>query len=126
MSKRDKAYMELVLAQLESYWKQFPELRLCQLIANATSSRTSDGDIFYVEDKDLVHDLSEFEDKFADSEPATSSVEVVRDVHTEHCCKHCGCKYGNEYSGCSVYSGSLEQSFKCGDNQVCNDNDGWL
>lgn len=37
-----------------------------------------------------------------------------KDVHTEHCCKNCGCKYGDDcyydedgrrYSLCSVVSG---------------------
>lgn len=42
------------------------------------------------------------------------------DVHTEHCCKLCGCKYGDDlkdddgYIGCSVVSGRKKQSYSCG------------
>jgi len=36
-----------------------------------------------------------------------------KDVHTEHCCKRCGCKYGSK--DCSVVSGKKRQSLKCGD-----------
>ena len=43
-----------------------------------------------------------------------------KDVHTEHCCKSCGCKYGEEDKGCSVTTGFAKQSYPCrGD---CN---GW-
>lgn len=41
-----------------------------------------------------------------------------RDVHTEHCCKACGCKYGEEDS-CSVYLGNKKQSYECGKLDVC-------
>lgn len=34
-----------------------------------------------------------------------------KDVHTEHCCKYHGCKYGEEE--CSVVTGLKEQSFPC-------------
>lgn len=39
--------------------------------------------------------------------------EHKRDVHTEHCCIHCGCKYGEEKSGCSVTTWVLKQSYPC-------------
>lgn len=52
--------------------------------------------------------------------------EKQKDVHTEHCCKQCGCKYGEghpdgpfETIGCSVVSGRLEQSYECGTLEVC-------
>ena len=46
-----------------------------------------------------------------------------KDVNTEHCCKNCGCKYGEdmpiespffneEFIGCSVVSGYLPQSYE--------------
>lgn len=35
----------------------------------------------------------------------------TKNVHTEHCCKQHGCKYGEE--DCSVSNGILEQSYKC-------------
>lgn len=34
-----------------------------------------------------------------------------QDVHTEHCCKTHGCKYG--YIDCPVESGQKQQSFPC-------------
>lgn len=42
------------------------------------------------------------------------------DVHTEHCCKNCGCKYGD--SDCSVRTGRSSQSFPCGKANTCG---GW-
>ena len=35
-----------------------------------------------------------------------------KDVHTEHCCYNCGCKYGDEF--CSVTTGRKGQSYECG------------
>jgi hypothetical protein len=43
----------------------------------------------------------------------------VKCVHTEHCCKNCGCKYGDE--GCPVVTGRKKQSFPCGHAYTC----GW-
>lgn len=34
-----------------------------------------------------------------------------KDVHTEHCCTICGCKYSNKAEDCSVNDGSKRQSF---------------
>lgn len=56
--------------------------------------------------------------------PAEAKVMNVRfretDVHTEHCCANCGCKYGEEESGkCSVCSGRKMQSYPCGQLEVC-------
>lgn len=39
------------------------------------------------------------------------------DVHTEHCCKRHGCKYGVAIT-CTVYLGPKEQSFPC---EVCDE-----
>ncbi len=33
----------------------------------------------------------------------------ITDVHTRHCCKICGCKYGE--SDCTVVTGHLKQEF---------------
>jgi len=41
----------------------------------------------------------------------------VTDVHTEHCCARCGCKYGDE--DCTVVTGKLIQSYPCNGN--CGD-----
>lgn len=51
-----------------------------------------------------------------------------RDVHTEHCCINCGCKYGEDRPDsdgaieCTVVSGRQPQSYPCGKTCVCN---GW-
>ena len=52
------------------------------------------------------------------------------DVHTEHCCKNCGCKYGDDAPNhrsdypldvdCTVKAGVRKQSNPCGKNGVCN------
>lgn len=39
-------------------------------------------------------------------------------VHTTHCCKRCGCKYGD--SSCPVKNGLVEQVYDCED---CESND---
>jgi hypothetical protein len=40
----------------------------------------------------------------------------MKDVHTEHCCKEHGCKYGN--TDCTVEFGGLKQSCPC---EMCNE-----
>ena len=45
---------------------------------------------------------------------------TTKDVHTEHCCKNCGCKYGEE-DLCTVVRGIKKQSFECGTTGVCSD-----
>lgn len=42
------------------------------------------------------------------------------DVHTEHCCKQCHCKYGKD-NYCTVMTGELEQSYKHKNTNVCWD-----
>lgn len=52
-----------------------------------------------------------------------------KDVHTEHCCKNCGCKYGEDapemledggqYIPCSVFANRLRQRLPCGQTLVC-------
>jgi hypothetical protein len=41
----------------------------------------------------------------------------VKDVHTEHCCSDCGCKYGD--MDCTVFYGNKEQDTLCGNQSVC-------
>lgn len=36
---------------------------------------------------------------------------MIRDVHTQHCCKFHGCKYGEE--DCPVTTGQKSQQFPC-------------
>lgn len=37
--------------------------------------------------------------------------ENILNIHTDHCCINCGCKYGTEK--CSVFLGELKQSNTC-------------
>ena len=41
----------------------------------------------------------------------------VKDVHTEHCCTHCGCKYSDDY--CTVENLKKKQTYQCGMLEVC-------
>lgn len=50
--KRTTSYIVRILAEVERVWKENPELRLAQLIANAHP-----GDIFYVEDQQLADEI---------------------------------------------------------------------
>ena len=43
-------------------------------------------------------------------------MEKIKDVHTEHCCREHGCKYGDG-GNCTVMSGQKTQSFAC---EVCD------
>lgn len=45
------------------------------------------------------------------------SEEPKRDVHTEHCCKNCGCKYGDK--DCTVVLNIKEQTYNCGPSCNC-------
>lgn len=42
----------------------------------------------------------------------------MTDVHTRHCCKRCGCKYGDD-DRCSVVQGFAEQEHPCGHQYTC-------
>jgi hypothetical protein len=44
--------------------------------------------------------------------------ESNRCVHTEHCCKIHGCKYGDDDDECAVANDTKSQSFPC---QVCRE-----
>jgi len=48
-----------------------------------------------------------------------ANVKKETNVHTEHCCKNCGCKYGE--ATCPVVTGSKVQSFPCGNLEVCGE-----
>lgn len=47
---------------------------------------------------------------------------MSKNVHTEHCCKHHGCKYGED-EFCPVVLGLQEQSHLC---ELCDDDLGWI
>ena len=51
--------------------------------------------------------------------PVPVPVDHEKDVHTEHCCRRCHCKYGDD-NGCSVASGRRLQSYPHGEGGVCN------
>ncbi len=40
------------------------------------------------------------------------------DVHTRHCCRNCGCKYGED-DVCTVMCGIREQEYSCGHAYTC-------
>ena len=64
---RDANRIPKVLAELHKIWAQFPDLRLGQLIDNATAIAADSGvnlDLFYVEDEKLLDLLREFEKRF--------------------------------------------------------------
>ena len=57
-------------------------------------------------------------------------MEKQKDVHTRHCCKQCGCKYGDDkeedlfeddepFIACSVVSGRKEQENECRKQSTC-------
>ena len=60
---RDPDRIKPILAQIETYWKKHPDLRLAQLISNANSTSRvrrdlpHDNDVFYLEDDDLLRVL---------------------------------------------------------------------
>lgn len=56
---RDPARIDKILAQLANLWKQHPDLRLGQLIAN-TSINRNDPLFYNIEDQDLIDLLVEF------------------------------------------------------------------
>lgn len=58
------------------------------------------------------------------------SVAENTNVHTRHCCKNCGCKYGQDvpdwrdddgWIECDVVAGQMEQEYPCGQTSVCWD-----
>lgn len=58
---RDPNRIPKVLKTLERIWKQYPDLRLGQLLENSTiQAGKSDHCLFYIEDEELVSVLSKF------------------------------------------------------------------
>lgn len=46
------------------------------------------------------------------TESRKENYKKLKDVHTEHCCVNCGCKYGeDEY--CPVVNKTKKQSYTC-------------
>lgn len=53
---REEERIDLVLERLAKIWKQYPDLRLGQLILNVVR----DPLLYYLEDEDLINRLEEF------------------------------------------------------------------
>ena len=51
---RDGKRIPEVLKELEKFWKQNPDLRLGQIIANLNYEIMENNDLFYIEDTDLL------------------------------------------------------------------------
>lgn len=47
---RDPARIDRILAKLRAYWKAYPDLRLAQIVVNATGKHGTSADIFHTED----------------------------------------------------------------------------
>ena len=58
---RDPKSIERILTKLARYWNRHPDLRLGQLVDNATNTGLRDGgpSLFYVEDDDFEAKLDE-------------------------------------------------------------------
>ena len=54
---RDPKTIKRILKKIERAWTRYPNLRLSQLLLNATNKN----DIYYVEDDDLVAAISKYE-----------------------------------------------------------------
>lgn len=57
---RDPNRIKPLLKQIEAYWTKYPDLRLAQIISNANSRHhgtTTNHDVFYLEDDDLLQNL---------------------------------------------------------------------
>jgi len=55
---RNKTRIPKILKQLERIWKEYPELRLGQLIQNCFGSGSSS--LYYIEDKELIETIERF------------------------------------------------------------------
>lgn len=56
---RDPDRINTVLEELEKYWKDYPDLRLGQLIFILSSKHRNIDDPFYMEDDELLRTLKE-------------------------------------------------------------------
>lgn len=54
---RDEERIPTVLEELEEFWEENPDLRLAQIISNASQERGYGDDVFYMEDEDLLRYL---------------------------------------------------------------------
>lgn len=57
---RDPDRIPEILTVLEQIWKISPDMRLCQILVNATNCT---GDMFYIEDHKLLKDLIKLRDR---------------------------------------------------------------
>ena len=53
-----------VLAKIEEVWKEFPSMRLTQLLVNAINSKEPCSEVFYTEDSQLMVFLGRFKERF--------------------------------------------------------------
>ena len=60
--RKNEEIIKVMLA-VERIWKNFPDMRLSQLLTNAVLDQGLVDDIFHIEDKDLVKYLREFDEK---------------------------------------------------------------
>lgn len=51
---RDEERIPTVIEELEEFWKENPDLRLAQIISNASQERSFGKDPFYMEDNELL------------------------------------------------------------------------
>jgi uncharacterized protein YihD (DUF1040 family) len=59
---RDPERIDEVLEELEEYWKENPDLRLGQIIANIAQYRCGFTDPFYISDDDMLRTIREKKD----------------------------------------------------------------
>lgn len=56
---RDINRIDKILDEIKKIWKQYPDLRFCQLIENFASGRM----LYYIEDEDFIKMLKEYYEK---------------------------------------------------------------
>lgn len=54
---RDPERIDDVLAELEEYWKEHPDLRLAQIIGNISQARGHGRDPYHMEDDEVLETL---------------------------------------------------------------------
>ena len=58
---RDPQRISRVLQEVALYWIKHPDLRLGQIVSNASSQHRSDPDPYHLEDEDLVTAITDME-----------------------------------------------------------------
>ena len=53
---RDKYRIDIILNQIHEIWLNYPDIRLGQLLLNATK----DSELYYLEDENLIKKLEEY------------------------------------------------------------------